>query len=60
LIRFYHQCRGRRNSNFIRRTPSIVKSRPFPELLMLSDLEVRVPRMEAVALEKLAAREKIG
>lgn len=29
----------------------------LPELLMLSDLEVRIPRMEVVALEKLAARD---
>jgi len=29
----------------------------LPELLMLSDLEVRIPRIEVVALEKLAARD---
>jgi hypothetical protein len=29
----------------------------LPDLLMLSDLEVRIPRMEIVALEKLAARD---
>ncbi|HXA15462.1 MAG TPA: hypothetical protein VN380_00600 [Thermoanaerobaculia bacterium] len=29
----------------------------IPELLRLCDLEVRIPRMEVVALEKLAARE---
>ncbi len=29
----------------------------LPELLMLSDLEVRIPHMEVVALEKLAARD---
>jgi hypothetical protein len=29
----------------------------LPDLLMLSDLEVRIPRMEVVALEKLAARD---
>src|SRR5258706_6229217 len=29
----------------------------IPELLMLCDLEVRIPRMEVVALEKLAARD---
>jgi len=29
----------------------------LPELLRLSDLEVRIPRMEVVALEKLAARD---
>lgn len=29
----------------------------LPDLLMLADLEVRIPRMEVVALEKLAARD---
>jgi hypothetical protein len=29
----------------------------IPELLRLCDLEVRIPRMEVVALEKLAARD---
>ncbi len=29
----------------------------LPELLRLCDLEVRIPRMEVVALEKLAARD---
>jgi len=29
----------------------------LPELLMLSDMEVRIPRMEVVALQKLAARD---
>jgi hypothetical protein len=29
----------------------------IPELLRLCDLEVRIPRMEVMALEKLAARE---
>jgi hypothetical protein len=29
----------------------------LPELLRLADLEVRIPRMEVVALEKLAARD---
>jgi hypothetical protein len=29
----------------------------LPELLQLADLEVRIPRMEVVALEKLAARD---
>jgi len=29
----------------------------LPELLQLSDLEVRIPRIEVVALEKLAARD---
>lgn len=29
----------------------------LPELLRLSDLEVRIPRMEVVALERLAARD---
>ncbi|HEV7485494.1 MAG TPA: hypothetical protein VGQ65_07405 [Thermoanaerobaculia bacterium] len=29
----------------------------LPELLMLSDLEVRIPRIEVMALEKLAARD---
>jgi hypothetical protein len=33
----------------------------LPDLLMLSDLEVRIPRLEVLALEKLAARDgKIG
>jgi hypothetical protein len=30
----------------------------LPELLRLTDLEVRIPRMEVVALEHLAARER--
>jgi hypothetical protein len=29
----------------------------LPELLRLADLEVRIPRLEVVALEKLAARD---
>jgi hypothetical protein len=29
----------------------------LPELLQLADLEVRIPRLEVVALEKLAARD---
>ncbi|MEA2342612.1 MAG: hypothetical protein QOF63_781 [Thermoanaerobaculia bacterium] len=29
----------------------------LPELLQLADLEVRIPRMEVVALEKIAARD---
>jgi hypothetical protein len=29
----------------------------LPDLLMLSDLEVRIPRLEVLALEKLAARD---
>jgi hypothetical protein len=29
----------------------------LPDLLQLADLEVRIPRMEVVALEKLAARD---
>src|SRR5260370_20400927 len=29
----------------------------LPELLRLTDLEVRIPRLEVVALEKLAARD---
>jgi hypothetical protein len=29
----------------------------IPELLRLCDLEVRIPRMEVVALERLAARD---
>jgi hypothetical protein len=29
----------------------------LPELLRLTDLQVRIPRMEVVALEKLAARD---
>jgi hypothetical protein len=29
----------------------------LPELLRLTDLEVRIPRMEVVALERLAARD---
>ena len=32
-------------------------ARVIPELLRLADLEVRIPRMEIVALERLAARE---
>jgi hypothetical protein len=30
----------------------------IPELLRLTDLEVRIPRMEVVALERVAAREQ--
>ncbi|HYK01814.1 MAG TPA: hypothetical protein VE974_08660 [Thermoanaerobaculia bacterium] len=30
----------------------------LPELLRLTDLEVRIPRMEVVALERVAARER--
>jgi hypothetical protein len=30
----------------------------LPELLRLADLEVRIPRLEVVALERVAAREK--
>ncbi len=30
----------------------------IPELLRLCDLEVRIPRMEVVSLEKLAARDR--
>jgi hypothetical protein len=30
----------------------------IPELLRLTDLEVRIPRMEVVALERVAARER--
>jgi hypothetical protein len=30
----------------------------LPELLRLTDLEVRIPRMEVVALERLAARDR--
>ena len=30
----------------------------LPELLRLTELEVRIPRMEVVALERLAARER--
>jgi hypothetical protein len=29
----------------------------FPDLLRLTDLEVRIPRMEVVALERMAARD---
>ncbi len=29
----------------------------LPELLMLADLEVRIPRLEVVALERIAARD---
>jgi hypothetical protein len=29
----------------------------IPELLRLTDLEVRIPRLEVVALERLAARD---
>jgi hypothetical protein len=31
----------------------------IPELLRLADLEVRIPRMQVVALERLAARERL-
>jgi len=32
-------------------------SQALPELLRLTDLEVRIPRMEVVALERMAARD---
>jgi hypothetical protein len=31
----------------------------IPELLRLADLEVRIPRMQVVALERLAARDRL-
>jgi hypothetical protein len=31
----------------------------IPELLRLADLEVRIPRMQVVALERLASRERL-
>ena len=33
-------------------------ARALPELLQLSELQVRIPRMEVVALERVAARER--
>jgi hypothetical protein len=33
-------------------------ARAIPELLQLSELQVRIPRMEVVALERVAARER--
>jgi hypothetical protein len=33
-------------------------AQPIPELLRLADLQVRIPRLEVVALERVAARDR--